>query len=350
MDQYTSGQPVSLGLAEALIGPILIGAMLQIGLYGFLLSYLINLRSSPTWTRSRRITRTVCYGVVLLNTGYTGLTGHTIWYWGTLPERDYHTIAGGEVVAAAGPIVLTTIAVIVQMTLAVRSSRIMKRAIYRYIYITVIGCTGLVSYLGAIVLSASSLRWHFLNMTDWVAGLSLKKGLMIWMWSACSIDLTITTVYLIQLRRTLWGKNSTSDSVFLLIGRLVVRSAAYTAVFAALVAIMTQLFCDSMNLFGLDFVFCIPLASLYTLSLFTTLTIPDVVERELGGHIARVQKSHPSALLTLSSPAQIVRAPVVIHRESDESEVEQEKDSEKAFGWARLRGPSVGGVNAEGLP
>lgn len=60
--------------------------------------------------------------------------------------------------------------------------------------------------------------------------------------------MTITSVYLVQLRHTLWGKNDTSDSVFLLIGRMVVQSAMYTAVFAALVAIMAQLFCDTMDL------------------------------------------------------------------------------------------------------
>lgn len=63
-----------------------------------------------------------------------------------------------------------------------------------------------------------------------------------------AVDVTITAVYLVQLRRTLWGKNSTSDSVFLLIGRIVVRSAMYTAFFAALVAILTQVFCDSYEL------------------------------------------------------------------------------------------------------
>lgn len=60
--------------------------------------------------------------------------------------------------------------------------------------------------------------------------------------------MTITAVYLVQLRHTLWGKNSTSDSVFLLIGRMMVQSAMYTAVFAALAGIMTQLFFDSTDL------------------------------------------------------------------------------------------------------
>lgn len=103
--------------------------MLQIGLYGFLLSHLINLRSSPTWTRSGRITRAVCYGVVFLNTAYTGISCYEVWFWGTLPARDYWTIVANNVVTSAGPIVLTTIASVVQVTLAVRSSKVSTKSV-----------------------------------------------------------------------------------------------------------------------------------------------------------------------------------------------------------------------------
>lgn len=126
----SSGQDLVVGLTSPSfslslqIGPILVGMMLQLSLYGFTLSHLINIRSSPTWTRSSRATRAVCYGVVLLNTAYTALTAVGMWNWGTLTARDYATIAAGDVPSSAGPIILTTIAVVVQMTLAVRSSKV----------------------------------------------------------------------------------------------------------------------------------------------------------------------------------------------------------------------------------
>lgn len=105
--------------------------MLQIGLYGFIISHLINLRSSPTWTRSGRWTRTVCYGVVLLNTAYTGLVCNDIWWYGTVTSRDYGTIAAGDITQCAEPIVLTTIAFVVQITLAVRSSKVRTKFQYQ---------------------------------------------------------------------------------------------------------------------------------------------------------------------------------------------------------------------------
>ncbi|ORY88162.1 hypothetical protein BCR35DRAFT_330368 [Leucosporidium creatinivorum] len=313
--------------------------MFQIGLYGFLISHLINLRSAPTWTRSERWTHAVCYGVTLLNTAYTGLVCHDIWYYGTLPDRSYGAISDGAIPQSVEPIVLSSIAFVVQMTLA-----IMKRPCYRYLYRALIGCTAIVTFLAAVAVVATLVRWHYGNSSDWAPGVSLRASLIVWMWGSCSIDITITIVYLIQLRRTLRGRNHNSDSVVLIVGRLTVRSAAYTAFFAALVAIMAQLYCDSWTLFDVSYAFCMPLGSLYTLSLFTTLTIPDVVERELGAHVAQIPSSHPSALLTLNSSGYASTGPAGSRIGGYEVERDTDRESEKAFEWARSPG-----VKAEGL-
>lgn len=57
-------------------------------------------------------------------------------------------------------------------------------------------------------------------------------------------DTIITLVYLYHLRRTLWGQNETSDSVCFVIGRVLIRSASYTTVFAAITAVLAQQFGD----------------------------------------------------------------------------------------------------------
>lgn len=97
---------------------------MQIRMFGFVLSHLINLRSSPTWTRSGALTKLVCYIVVLINTAYTSLSCHDIWHYGTMADRAFLSVASGTMPQAIEPIVLSTIAFIVQMTLGARSSRV----------------------------------------------------------------------------------------------------------------------------------------------------------------------------------------------------------------------------------
>lgn len=105
-------------------GPLYIGAILQTALFGFVLSHLINLRSSPTWRRAGRLTKLVCYGVVLVNTAYTSLVCHDIWYYGTLFDRSFASVALASLPQAIEPIVLSVIAFVVQITLSIRSSRV----------------------------------------------------------------------------------------------------------------------------------------------------------------------------------------------------------------------------------
>lgn len=103
------------------------GAMVQILLYGFVLSHLLHFAKSPTWRRSSALTKIVVCVVMLLNTAYTGFVGHDIWYFGTLPRRQYDVVVDGSLIQGIEPIVLGAIALIVQTTLALRSSRVSSR-------------------------------------------------------------------------------------------------------------------------------------------------------------------------------------------------------------------------------
>lgn len=95
------------------------------------------------------------------------------------------------------------------------------------------------------------------------------------------------------------------------------------------------------------YAFSTPLGSLYTLSLFTTLSVGDVVQRELGGHIAQFQGSHPSGILNMNESAKIANAPASVRLESHMPERKNSKESEKAFGWAKA--PGVGENKADEL-
>lgn len=119
--------------------------MAQLVLFGFTISYLINLRSTKTWLKSSNGTRAICWLVVLLNTAFTGMVAHDIWHYGTLPLRGFYDIIAGTLVQAVEPMLLGVIAMIVQLTLGWRSSRVSA-----YEYLARIRCNVAVIHHGAM--------------------------------------------------------------------------------------------------------------------------------------------------------------------------------------------------------
>lgn len=103
------------------------GAMAQLVLFGFTLSHLINLRSTNTWLKSSNGTRAICWAVLLLNTAFTGMIAHDVWHYGTYPLRGLYDIIAGTLVQAVEPMLLGVIAIVVQLTLGWRSSRVSAR-------------------------------------------------------------------------------------------------------------------------------------------------------------------------------------------------------------------------------
>ncbi|ORY55949.1 hypothetical protein BCR35DRAFT_355671 [Leucosporidium creatinivorum] len=324
--------------SDQIIGPVLLGAMVQIALFGFTISHLINLRSTQTWIRSSGGTRAICWAVMLLNTAFTGMIAHDIWHYGTLPQRGIYDIIAGTLVQAVEPILLGVVALIVQLTLGWRSSRIIQRPRLRWGYFVFVGTLSVISFLACIGVTIESV-WFHRGRYDSFAGLSFTSYLGLWMWGECLTDLVITVTYLILLRRRLWGQNEIVDSTVQLIFRLMVRSAAYTTLFAMLAAVMAQAF-PELPYYDLLYTFCNPLPSLYTLSLFTTLSIGETVQKTLGSNVSQFQASHASTghLSAGAAPlgvTQIPTRPISVRVDSNYGQV---PDEGKAFEWAR--GPS----------
>lgn len=112
--------------------------MAQLILFGFIISHLINLRSTNTWIKSSNGTRAICWAVMLLNMAFTGMVAHDIWHYGTYPLRGLYDIISGTLVQATEPLILGLIAIAVQLTLGWRSSRVSEMIPgYREIHATV---------------------------------------------------------------------------------------------------------------------------------------------------------------------------------------------------------------------
>lgn len=74
-----------------------------------------------------------------------------------------------------------------------------------------------------------------------VLGIDWTNAVFIWMWTAAGIDLLISSSYIYNLTRRLGGVTSSvgAQSVLKLIVRLVVQSAAFTAILAIAAASVT---------------------------------------------------------------------------------------------------------------
>lgn len=153
-----------------------------------------------------------------------------------------------------------------------------------------------------------------------------------------------------------------------LIGILTIRSAAYTTVFAMLAAITAQVF-PNLPYYDTLYAFCNPLrtfgallllrglhrlthralsinntASLYTLSLFTTLSIGETVQKTLSNHVSEFQVSHTSTGHLSAGAAPLGIAQIAMTRPISvrvDSDYGQPAEESKAFEWAKGRGESL---------
>ena len=129
------------------------------------------------------------------------------------------------------------------------------------------------------------IRYAYIQDDDYYIGISWTNAVLVWLWVSAGIDVLISASYIFNLTRRLGGVTSTvgATQVLHLIVRLVVQSAAFTAVLAIAAASVTAAYPGfSLMTEDLFYAFWIPLPLLYALSLFTTLSIREKVTTTLG--------------------------------------------------------------------
>ncbi|GAA6001734.1 hypothetical protein JCM10207_002288 [Rhodosporidiobolus poonsookiae] len=301
----------------AVTGPVIMGHMAAIMLYGVLLAQASNFVSSPGFHRSSITLRLAILWVLCLVTVSVGLGINDIWHFSTLFTDDLSVVLNGTFPQTLEPLFCGLISVSVQTILVLRVSKVIAKVWLRWTFIFVLLGASLVSLYGAIADTVWSIKFRSNQAIDLSGSLGLNWDaiLQIWLWTAAGIDSVISGVYVFILYQRLGGGTETTNNVLRMIVLCAIRTAAYTAVFAITSSITGQVFgLSDYNTSLICYAFWEPLPVLYGLSLFTTLSIADNVRGRLSdpmlrpasgmnGNSAGGPGSHPRYFLSDVAPS-----------------------------------------------
>ncbi|GAA5850001.1 hypothetical protein JCM8547_000978 [Rhodosporidiobolus lusitaniae] len=283
-----------------IIGPVIIGQVACILLYGVLLAVFSRFLTSSAWGRATWPLRTVTVFVVCLATVSTGLGINDIWFYSTLVSTDYALIQAGTTAQCVEPVIAGLAAFAVQILLVLRVAKVVTNRYLRWGFIAFMASASLLALYGAAAMSAWSIAYHFNLDIDYTQELSMgwEDIFQMWLWTSGGIDVLITIVYIIALSKRLNGGTETSKNVFKHIALCAIRCAAYTSILAATAAILAQVYgFYNLDSYTLSYPFWEMLPPLYALSLFTTLGVADDIRHALRDPmLQRVQVTNGSNL------------------------------------------------------
>ncbi|GAA5904276.1 hypothetical protein JCM6882_003185 [Rhodosporidiobolus microsporus] len=277
-----------------IIGPIIIGQVTTIFLYGILLNIFTHFLGSKAWTRASWSLRCTILVVFAVCTASIGLAMNDIWHFSTQITGSLDVYLAGTVPQAVEPALTGVIGLVVQIVLVVRVCKIITNRFLRAAFIFCVVGAGILGLYGAAGVAA----WGVYYVPNPSVDVSDKFGFdwlglfKIWLWTTASVNILITLVYIFAIHQRFSGGKRTTVSVLRLIVLGANRSAAYTSFFALVAAaIITGFGIDNISTYLISYAFLEPLPVLYALSLFTTLNVGDSLHERLSNPDLRVIRS-----------------------------------------------------------
>ncbi|GAA5901733.1 hypothetical protein JCM8208_003571 [Rhodotorula glutinis] len=266
---------------DSITGPVILGQVAAVMMYGVLLSEFSSYLHSPAWRRTGRGMSWVICGIMLAVTASVALAIHDIFFYGTLFTEDLDFILHGTRPQAVEPIVAGVIAFSVHMVLVQRVLKILPSRWIRWTFAAFVGTGALLGLLASCMYGAIGVLYHNYDFSGWPW--TWDAWFSTWLWSVAAVDVLITSVYVWALCKRLSGGTQLRQSVL----RLLVLAAGRTAMYTAILAVIAAVLGESWGINEpyknfICYAFWEPLPPLYALSLFTTLSVADNVVARLG--------------------------------------------------------------------
>ncbi|KAG7091882.1 hypothetical protein E1B28_008283 [Marasmius oreades] len=260
------------GPAEVAHGPIFIGLLLNVALFGIMVTqvhlYFSNYKKDRTWFKLYVLLLFLCdtvnsvfdsvylYGALVIHFGDAGYLGKANWIFATVD-----------------PALTAIIAILVQGFFAWRI-RVLTGKTW---LVSIVLVFSVASFVGGIATAFKVRTSAFVNFRDF------KWAVILWLLSGCCGDIMITVILVWHL---VWRRHKTgfqaSDDIIDRVIRVTVQTGLVTTVCAI---IDLSLFLSDPS--GLHLIFNFPLSKLYTNSLMSTLNSRGSWNRK-GSQIRRV--------------------------------------------------------------
>ncbi|GAA5846964.1 hypothetical protein JCM9279_006968 [Rhodotorula babjevae] len=287
---------------DPITGPVVLGQVAAVMMYGVLLSEFSSYLHSPAWRRTGRGMRWTISGIMLAVTASVALAIHDIFFYGTLPTDDLDFILHGTRAQAIEPVVAGVVAFSVHLILIQRVLKVLPLRWMRWTFGALVGAGASLGFFASCMYGAIGVLYHNYQFSGWPW--TWDAWCSMWLWSVAAVDVLITSVCASSfslvneagaddpsrpsadvwaLCQRLSGGTQLRQSVLRLLVLAAVRTAMYTAIIAVIAAILGETWGinDPKRNF-ICYAFWEPLPPLYALSLFTTLSVADNVVARLG--------------------------------------------------------------------
>ncbi|GAA6016463.1 hypothetical protein JCM10207_003872 [Rhodosporidiobolus poonsookiae] len=253
--------------------PITLGCQVALVLYGIYLVLHGRYVASRMYEKALRPVKAMLWVVFVLLTGYIGLAVAEIVTWTITTDRSLGRLYSGYTFESFPGFIGGLIGNIVQSFLMLRASALFRSRKLRWIFL---GFTSLLILFSAIT-NVFQLVNNWLFFTNHPYITDFNNITTTWFFSLAAIDILISVSLAATLKQRIGGFNANTDALLRQLAVTALQTAAYTSVFAL---------CGD------------PIPCCYGLSLYTTLSARQTVERYLGAGNAPLPLSLPSSAAT----------------------------------------------------
>lgn len=269
-DTITGSRMASQVFANSILGPPVVGWVVQIMGFGALLTYFSMYVASPAFANDGPRLRWLLCVVFALCALESGIAFWLIYHYSTWQGRSAEVLYGQTIADAMSVIPVGVEGAIVQAFLAHRTSGLFAIRWRKYLFLAFIGAGILTGLYGSVAYTVLSV-YDRAGKIDLVLPLTFQNATGAWLWGCAVVDITITIGLGVQLYQKLGGINETTNNILTRLIRGAIQTASYTTVLAVLGAILDFSLPPPSLSNQAAIAFYGPLSSCYALALLHTL-------------------------------------------------------------------------------
>ncbi|GAA6023256.1 hypothetical protein JCM10207_005225 [Rhodosporidiobolus poonsookiae] len=273
---------------QLLLG-VSLGCQVALVLYGIYLVLHGRYVCSSMYKKALRPVKVTLWAVFVLLTGYMGLCIAEITTWTITTDRRLERLYGGYEFESYPGFIGGFIGNAVQVFLMLRAASLFRNRTMRWLFLGVTSFLILFSFTGAILNFANNMLFYD-NKPYIVVNFNIITTT--WFFSLAAIDLLISVSLAATLKQRIGGFNANTDALLRRLAITALQTASYTCLLTFVGAVLSAVYRTSSTQYAIGYAFFYPIPCCYGLSLYTTLSARQTVERYIGSNAPLPGSAH----------------------------------------------------------
>ncbi|GAA6023253.1 hypothetical protein JCM10207_005224 [Rhodosporidiobolus poonsookiae] len=273
---------------ELLLG-VSLGCQVALVLYGIYLVLHGRYVCSSMYKKALRPVKVTLWAVFVLLTGYMGLAVAEITAWTITTDRTLAHLYAGWVFELFPNLIGGMVGVVTQSFLMYRAASLFRSRTIRWVFLGVTSFLIFASFVLCILAFANNMLF-FDNKPFIIPNYNIITTT--WLFTLSFIDLLISISLAATLQQRVEGFNLNADALLRRLAITAIQTASYTCILSFCGAILSAVFRTDSTRYAIGFAFFYPVPCCYGLSLYTTLSARQTVERYIGSNAPLPGSAH----------------------------------------------------------